>query len=112
MILIANRQLVGSYGTARPGDRINVTDDDAVKELLRSGVASIPPPPRIFYETKVVTAPPEGAGNTFRHLYMPNDKPEVEVAPSGDPVVQVANVSTEAAPASPRRRGRPRKVQR
>jgi len=113
MILIAQRQLCGAYGKVPPGATFELDDQDAIKSLLGSGLATMAPVS--MYETKVIIpAPPLTpvvVPESFRHLYMPNAEPAGELSDDGDPVLPDADVEPEGTPDPPRRRrGRPRKV--
>jgi len=107
MRLIANRQLCGSYGVVGPGQEFNVEDDTGL-QLISNGVAYRPNPPRILYQTKVITpeAPMVGAG-PFCDVPMCDSQP-TEVAASGDTMFSVADVPKQGNVDSVKRRGRPR----
>ena len=59
MIVIARRQLRGSYGLVATGDRFNVAPDLA-KDLLNRQLVSLPE----VYEKKVVTPPETKSSRT------------------------------------------------
>lgn len=79
MRLTALRQLTGDYGTVVPGEIFSVPDDVG-RQLLSKGVAAFADPPRIVYETKVVTpsAPEVRARDPFQFI------PLAPAAPAGD----------------------------
>jgi len=105
MILIANRQLTGSYGTVTAGQQINVSDEDA-RVLLASGVATLPV--STGYETKVIVAAPVAA-RPFRHGdHADAEQPGAVLAP-GAGSVPSTDVPAPGTPDRPRRRGRPPK---
>ena len=93
MRLISNRpQLHGSYGTVVFGQQFEV-EEDVARQLLRSGAARLPDPPRVLYETKVVVpeAPEVGARLPFRDVPLPDPQPPA-VAAEGDSVLPAADV--------------------
>jgi len=103
MILIASRQIRGAYGTAKPGDSINVEDPQDIRALIAAGLVTVP---SIAYETKVIVPAPVVAP-PFRDLRdAVNFQPEA-VLESSDPVVSEPIVESERTSDRPRRRGRP-----
>lgn len=85
MMIIAQRQLCGAYGIAKPGDRIDVSSEDA-RLLIRAGLATL------YYETKVVV--PEvlaPVATPFRLSDMP-DGEQAGLAGASNPLLPVADV--------------------
>lgn len=109
MKLIANTQLAGDYGRVNAGQVFEVPDAQG-KELLRTGHVRVATPPAVAYETKVIVpqeAPQVSARQPFRHVPLPNEKPEA-LAPDSDRELPAADIS-EPGDADPGgRRGRPR----
>ena len=103
MILIANRQIRGAYGTAKPGDTINVEDPQDIRALISAGLVSIP---SIAYETKVIVPAPVVAP-PFRDLRDAVNFQPVAVLETSDTVVSKPVVEPQGTPDRPRRRGRP-----
>lgn len=92
MKLIANRQLRGVYGLVVPGQTFDCPDDVAA-ELLKKEVARMALPPRVQYETKVVTpeAPEVSARQPFRDVPVLDAQPET-VAPESDRVFSTTDL--------------------
>ena len=93
MQVIANRQLRGEYGIVVP-DQLFECSDETAQELLKSGLVRNALPPRVQYETKVITpeAPEVSPREPFPgHLPMLDKKPET-VATEGDPLFHGANL--------------------
>jgi hypothetical protein len=108
MRVIANSQLRGEYGTVVPDQEFDVRDEVA-NELLKSGMVRHATPPRVEYETKVITpeAPEVGPRQPFRDVLVPNPKQE-DVVAEGNPVLSAANLSSGGTPDFGRRGGRSR----
>jgi hypothetical protein len=104
MQVIANRQLHGEYGTVIP-DQMFECRDETAQELLKSGMVRNPKPPKVQYETKIIrpTAPEASPRETFRHVPVSNAQPQA-VAPEGDRLLPVADLSTDRT-TDPRGRG-------
>lgn len=106
MRLVATRQvLIGGLGTFLMGQEFDAPDDVA-KQLMANGVARHPDPPRVVYQTKVITpeAPEVSARHPFRHSGM-FDAESAELAAEGDSSVPESDVS-ERGVAHPGGRGR------
>ena len=105
MRLIANRQLTGVYGSVVAGDGFDV-EDATGRQLMSAGLARRADPPRVQYETKVITpeAPEVSARQPFRDSALPHEEPP-SVAPESDSLLPPANVS-ESGAADRGRRGR------
>jgi len=104
MILIANRQLSGSYGLVRPGDSINVTDPQDILVLIEAGVVRVP---SVTYETKVIVAAPVVAAPPFRDLRDAVNFQPAAFLEQSNPIVSEPVVEPERTLDRPRRRGRP-----
>jgi len=111
MKLIANRQLRGEYGTAAPDQEFECREETAA-ELLKSGLARNPLPPRVAYETKVIVpeapeispqAPEAAPRQPFRDLPLPDPKP-ASLAAAGDRVLHGADVQQRRTAGRGRRR--------
>lgn len=119
MKLIANRQLYNpkAYGTVATGQTFECPDEVA-RELLKNGLARKAEPPRILYETKVITPPEVGPAVPFCDVSVPDQEPPT-VAKESDPMLSESSISNPEAGASDsggrrgrfglRKRGRPRK---
>ena len=107
MRIIFNRQAFGDYGSAAPGQVLDTTDELGA-QLVRNGIASLIPAPRVLYETKVVTAGVPRYGETFCKCGLP-DTQSPRVSAAGDSVVSGTDVSTQRAVDRSGRRGRPRR---
>ena len=107
MRLIAHRQLhnPGLYGTVAEGHDFDCPDEDVAGQLIQSGLARKAEPPKILYETKVMTPPEVGPAVPFRDVPMPDTKPS-GLAATGDPVLPEPNLSEPGAADRGRRRGR------
>ena len=107
MRLIAHRQLhnPGLYGTVAEGHEFDCSDENVAGQLIQSGLARKAEPPKILYETKVMTPPEVGPVVPFRDVPVPDAKPE-GVAAASDPVLSEANLSEPGAADSRRRQGR------
>lgn len=103
MRLIASRQLTGDWGTVTAGQGFDVPPDIA-KQLLESGVANIPPAPKILYETKVVTpeAPEVSPRPPFRDVPV-SHAASPSVAPKSHSVLPAANLPGQRTTDSGRR---------
>lgn len=106
MLLIAHRQLTGVYGTVAPGDQFNCPDDIA-KELIHAGLVHKADPPKILYETKVITPPEVGPTQPFPYMPLSDARSE-GVVDAGDPMLSGADISKQGNADSGRRQGRPR----
>lgn len=110
-LIAVAQQLTGEYGTVTAGQEFECREDIAI-ELLRSGSARQPDPPRVLYETKpragyetkviVPEAPEASPRPPFRNMPLPDAQP-APVAPKGDPVLPAADVPPEGT-ADPRGR--------
>lgn len=107
MRLIAHRQLhnPGLYGTVAEGHEFDCSDENVAGQLIQSGLARKSEPPKILYETKVMTPREVGPAIPFRDVPVPDEKPEA-VAAAGYPVLPEPNLSEPGAADSRRRRGR------
>lgn len=105
MKVIANRTLYGSYGQKRPDEEFDCPDDTA-QELLKSGLVRYAMPPKVEYETKIIrpTAPEVSPREPFRHVPVPDAKPET-VDSEGNRVLSNTNI-LEGGAAHNRGRGR------
>jgi len=90
MKLIANRQTTGDYGTVAPDGYFHCPDDVA-KELLASGIARIPDPPKIL-EHKVFSPPEVGPIIPFRDMPV-SDEESTLVADASYSVLSQPDVS-------------------
>lgn len=105
MRVIANRQLHGEYGTVTADQGFECRDDLAT-ELLKGGMVRNALPPKVQYETKVITpeAPEVSARQPFRDVPVPDQKSQ-GVAPEGDRMFSESDLSTNRT-TDPRGRGR------
>lgn len=105
MRLIANCQLRGEYGQVVPDQEFEARDEIAV-ELIARGNARHARPPKIQYETKIITpvAPVVSAREPFRDGAVSNAQPKV-VDTEGHRVLSTADLSDSGA-ADTRGRGR------
>ena len=94
MKLIANRQLTGAYGTVAPGDEFEAYDPVA-SSLLNRGLAREAKPPKIHYDTKVISpdASEVSARSPFRNMPVLDQEPE-RLAPESDRVLSQSKVWT------------------
>ncbi len=105
MRLFASRQLTGDYGTVTAGEEFECAEDVG-NHLLHKGLAFPALPPKVHYETKVVTpeAPEVSPREPFRDLSVSDAKPE-EVAAASNPVLSQTDVP-ESGTADPGGRGK------
>jgi hypothetical protein len=76
MKVIANRQLQGHYGSVGPDQEFECQDETG-SELLKRGLVRHVRPPKVQYETKVITpaeAPQVSAREPFRGAENEDDK--------------------------------------
>lgn len=106
MKVIANRQLIGDYGTKAPDEEFDLRDEVAT-ELLKSGMVRHATPPRVEYETKVIVpeAPEVSPRQPFRDVPVPHAEQE-GVASEGNPMFPAADLSPVGAFDPRGRRGR------
>jgi len=111
MKLQANRDQVGTGYKVRKDQVFEVTERSEIDELLRRGLARIPDPPRVVYQTKVIrpAAPEVAASSVFRDVHHADDAQPVTVPPEGDPVLSGTDARAERAADSGRRAGRDRR---
>lgn len=83
MKVIANCQLRGSYGSMAPDQEFETTEDIG-GQLLKNGSVRHAVPPRIQYETKIITpeAPEVGPREPFRDRTVSHQEPETVAAES------------------------------
>lgn len=83
----------GEYGYVREGEVFDVRDDLG-RELLQLGNVRVPDPPKVIYETKIVTPEaPEVASSPFRDVHLPDQGP-VEVSGPFHCVLSGTDIST------------------
>lgn len=108
MLIVSDRQLTSGNHTFPAG--IPFEEDDGVAmDLIRRGVARKSEPPKIYYQTKVITPEvrevrPEVAA-PFRNSVV-LDAESSPVAPASDTVLPVADVQEQGTANSFGRRGR------
>lgn len=110
MKLIANCQLMGSYGTVSYGDVFEADDEVAQILLKRGNARKVIDSAAILYETQVIEPQetPEVRPETpFRDVHVPDKEPP-PVAKKSNPKLSRANVSKKPTrtPSHSGRRGR------
>lgn len=97
------------------GQMFESTDEEA-RQLIALGLARTPDPPRVVYETKIITpeAPQVAARDPFQfipvgHVPVPDHADPPALAAVRDRVLADADVPPERTADSQRKRGRPRK---
>jgi hypothetical protein len=106
MKVIANRQLQGHYGSVGPDQEFECQDETG-SELLKRGLVRHVRPPKVQYETKVITpaeAPQVSAREPFRDVPLP-DAEQAPMDSEGNKVLSSADVPERGA-ADSRGRGR------
>lgn len=89
MRLIAERQRYDNGILILPGQLFEVEKEQLGLDLLSKGLARLPDPPRVMYETKVVVPLAEVQAQvaaSFRDLHLPDPEP-APVATRVDPVL-------------------------
>lgn len=107
MKVIANRQMIGEYGQVSPDQEFECRDEKA-HELLKLGKVRHAAPPKVEYETKVIT-PSEAPEVSAREPFPgDSDLPDTEsetVDGEGNSVLSESNLLEGGTPGG-RRRGR------
>lgn len=97
MRVIANKPLRGEYGYVVADQEFDVRDDLA-EQLLKKGMVRHARPPKVQYETRVITmeAPEVSPREPFRDMPLPDEKPEAVVTESNQ-LLSVADVPPSRA---------------
>ena len=61
------RRSITTFGKYNPGAFVDLPTEEALA-MLRNGVAIVPPPPQVTYETKVIVPEPKEAGFKSGHF--------------------------------------------
>ena len=96
MLLVSDRPLYIAKVMHPEGIPFECSDDRTVSQLIAEGIARPALPPKILYETKVVSPPEVGPTIPFRDGAVSDEK-QTEVAAEGNPVLPSSNVPEQGA---------------
>jgi hypothetical protein len=108
MFLVSDRPLLHAGAVRQPGQPFEEPDTRIALQLIERGTVRKATPPRVHYETKVIT--PEAAevsARPFRHGTVPDPESKT-VAAEGDSIFSEAGLSERGAVDPGRRRRRSR----